>query len=277
MLKFVKNCYQLIRYICSSFMQIEFSKYQGTGNDFILIDNRNGQYDNLSQSDMQFYCDRRFGIGADGLILIQLCSDAVFEMVYFNADGSQSFCGNGARCAVHFAGSLGMDTRSVQFKAIDGFHHAAQCGDEVRIHMQDVHEIFADGEAFVLNTGSPHYVSLQADHSKETVLAFGKSIRYSEKYEKEGINVNLLELTEEGIRVATYERGVEDETLSCGTGVTACALVYSRLVKTDSNRVKVETKGGNLMVTWEMNGHGFHHVFLIGPATFVYHGKIERC
>lgn len=258
-------------------MQIEFSKYQGTGNDFILIDNRQGQCDNLSQSDIQFYCDRRFGIGADGLILIQLSVDSAFEMVYFNADGSQSFCGNGARCAVHFAGSLGIDTRSVQFKAIDGFHHAAQCGDEVKIHMQDVHEIKNDGQDFVLNTGSPHYVTMNSDHSAETVVALGKSIRYSEKYSQDGINVNLLSVEHDGIRVATYERGVEDETLSCGTGVTACALVYAMKSETLSQRVKVRTKGGNLEVAWEKNAHGFQHIFLIGPATFVYQGKIERC
>jgi diaminopimelate epimerase len=258
-------------------MQIEFSKYQGTGNDFILIDNRHGQCDNLSQSDIQFYCDRRFGIGADGLILIQLCSDAAFEMVYFNADGSQSFCGNGARCAVHFAGSLGIDTRSVQFKAIDGFHHAAQCGDEVKIHMQDVHEIVKDGQDFVLNTGSPHYVNFNSDHSTETVVDFGKSIRYSEKYRSEGINVNLLSVENDVIRVATYERGVEDETLSCGTGVTACALVYALESQTMNHRVKVRTKGGNLEVFWERTQHGFDQIYLVGPATFVFQGKIERC
>ena len=258
-------------------MQIEFSKYQGTGNDFILIDNRQGQCDNLSQSDIQCYCDRRFGIGADGLILIQLCSESAFEMVYFNADGSQSFCGNGARCAVHFAGSLGIDTRSVQFKAIDGFHHAAQCGDEVKIHMQDVHEISNVNNDFILNTGSPHYVSLNADHSTENVVGLGKSIRYSERFKQEGINVNLLSVEDEGIRVATYERGVEGETLSCGTGVTACALVYAKLFPDNGRYVKVFTKGGKLEVFWERNQHGFEQIFLVGPATFVFHGKIDRC
>ncbi len=258
-------------------MQIEFSKYQGTGNDFILIDNRQGQCDNLSQTDIQFYCDRRFGIGADGLILIQSCSEAAFEMVYYNADGSQSFCGNGARCAVHFAHSLGIDTRSVQFKAIDGFHNAAQCGEEVRIHMQDVHKIHADGNDFVLDTGSPHYVSLRDDHSYESVVSFGKSIRYSEKYTEKGINVNLMSIRKDGIQVATYERGVEDETLSCGTGVTACALVYAKHTKNESKHVKVFTKGGELTVAWESHFEGYQSVFLIGPATLVYQGKIERC
>jgi len=143
--------------------------------------------------------------------------------------------------------------------------------------MQDVHEIKMDGQDFVLKTGSPHNVTLNSDHAAETVVALGKSIRYSEKYNQNGINVNLISVEDDGIRVATYERGVEGETLSCGTGVTACALVYAMKSETISQRVKVYTKGGNLEVAWEKNTHGFQHIFLIGPATFVYQGKIERC
>lgn len=258
-------------------MEIEFCKYQGTGNDFILIDNRQGQCDNLSQSDIQFYCDRRFGIGADGLILIQLCSDASFEMFYFNADGSQSFCGNGARCTVHFASTLGIDTRQVIFKAIDGMHQASQCGDEVRIHMQDVESVTRDGEDFVLQTGSPHYVRISEDHSSENVIQTGKSIRYNPVYQQNGINVNLLSMEEIGIRVATYERGVENETLSCGTGVTACALVYALISETTQQHVKVQTKGGQLEVFWNKTETGFQDIFLVGPATFVFQGSIKRC
>jgi diaminopimelate epimerase len=258
-------------------MEIEFCKYQGTGNDFILIDNRQGQCDNLSQSDIQFYCDRRFGIGADGLILIQLCSDASFEMLYYNADGSQSFCGNGARCTVHFASTLGIDTRQVIFKAIDGMHQASQCGDEVRIHMHDVASVTRDGEDFVLHTGSPHYVRISGDHSSENVIQIGKSIRYNPIYQQEGINVNLLAMEENGIRVATYERGVENETLSCGTGVTACALVYALISDTTKQHVKVQTKGGQLEVFWNKNETGFQDIFLVGPATFVFQGSIKRC
>ncbi len=258
-------------------MEIEFSKYQGTGNDFILIDNRQGQCDNLSQSDIQFYCDRRFGIGADGLILIQLCSDASFEMVYFNADGSQSFCGNGARCAVHFASTLGIDTRQVIFKAIDGMHSASQCGEEVRIHMQDVASVTRDGEAYVLHTGSPHYVTISDNHSSENVIQTGKSIRYNAVYQHDGINVNLLSIQENSISVATYERGVEDETLSCGTGVTACALVYALICDTTKQHVKVQTKGGQLEVFWKKTETGFQDIFLVGPATFVFQGNIKQC
>lgn len=258
-------------------MQIEFSKYQGTGNDFILVDNRSGQCDNLSQSDIQFFCYRRFGIGADGLILVQHCPDASFEMVYFNADGSQSFCGNGARCTVHFASTLGIDTRNVIFKAIDGLHQASQCGDEVRIHMQDVKSVNRVGEDFVVHTGSPHYVRISNDHSKENVVQTGKAIRYNETFQLEGINVNLLAIHEKGIEVATYERGVEDETLSCGTGVTACALVYATLSNASINHVEVQTKGGKLEVFWKKTETGFQDIFLVGPATFVFKGKIERC
>lgn len=258
-------------------MEIEFCKYQGTGNDFILIDNRQGQCDNLSQSDIQFYCDRRFGIGADGLILIQSCSDASFEMLYFNADGSQSFCGNGARCTVHFASTLGIDTRQVIFKAIDGMHQASQCGDEVRIHMQDVESVTRDEEDFVLQTGSPHYVRIAEDHSSENVIQTGKSIRYNPTYRQNGINVNLLSLEENGIRVATYERGVENETLSCGSGVTACALVYALISDTTKQHVKVQTKGGQLEVFWNKTETGFKDIYLVGPATFVFQGSVKRC
>jgi diaminopimelate epimerase len=258
-------------------MQIEFSKYQGTGNDFILVDNRSGECDNLSQSDIQFYCDRRFGIGADGLILVQHCTEAAFEMVYYNADGSQSFCGNGARCTVHFASTLGIDTRNVIFKAIDGLHQASQCGDEVRIHMQDVSGISRDGADFVLHTGSPHYVRISEDHSTSNVLQTGKSIRYNDTYRHDGINVNLLSIENEGISVATYERGVEDETLSCGTGVTACALVYALLTEETTQHVNVQTKGGQLQVYWKKTDGGFQDIFLVGPASFVFNGKIERC
>ena len=277
MLNFVKKSIGINRYFCSSFMEIKFSKYQGTGNDFILIDNRQGQCDNLSQSDIQFYCDRRFGIGADGLILIQLCTDASFDMVYYNSDGSQSFCGNGARCAVHFASTLGIDTRQVIFKAIDGLHQASQCGDEVRINMQEVVSVKRDGEDFVLHTGSPHYVKISEDHSSENVIKTGKNIRYNAVYQHDGINVNLLSLQENGISVATYERGVENETLSCGTGVTACALVYALISKTSNNHVNVHTKGGQLEVFWKKTETGFQDIFLVGPATFVFKGRVERC
>ena len=143
--------------------------------------------------------------------------------------------------------------------------------------MQDVHEIIKDGSDFILNTGSPHYVSMNSDHSVETVVAFGKSIRYSEKYSQDGINVNLLAIENDGIRVATYERGVEDETLSCGTGVTACALVYAKNFPESGRHVKVKTKGGHLEVFWERSQQGFEQIYLVGPAAFVYQGKIERC
>jgi diaminopimelate epimerase len=143
--------------------------------------------------------------------------------------------------------------------------------------MQDVHEIIKDGSDFILNTGSPHYVTMNSDHSTETVVDLGKSIRYSEKFIQDGINVNLLSVENDGIRVATYERGVEDETLSCGTGVTACALVYAKNFPDAGSHVRVSTKGGKLEVFWERSQHGFEQIYLVGPATFVYKGKIERC
>lgn len=258
-------------------MTLHFTKYQGTGNDFIMLDNSKGLHDNLSISAIQLLCHRKFGIGADGLILIQQHPTLDFEMVYYNADGSQSFCGNGARCAVAFAGKLGMlKGPQTRFLAIDGPHEAWLCQDEVRLKMSDVEPIQSLKDAFVVHTGSPHYILLDDNHSHEHVLEIGRSIRYNELFRLEGINVNLMVFQEQGIQVATYERGVEDETLSCGTGVTAAALVYAALKQIQIGKVQIQTKGGPLMVEWQMQAdQSFTDVYLTGPATHVYNGIYE--
>ncbi|MFM8595809.1 MAG: diaminopimelate epimerase [Flavobacteriales bacterium] len=258
-------------------MKLSFSKYQGAGNDFIMLDNFDGNYDNLSISDIQQACDRKFGIGADGLILLQRHPELEFEVRYYNADGTQSFCGNGARCAVAFAGKLGLlKAPQTRFLAIDGIHEAWLCETEIKIKMADVHAVEQNAAAFILNTGSPHYVILDEDHSSEHVTTKGQQIRYSDTYKEQGINVNLLKHTETGIQVATYERGVEAETLSCGTGVTAAALVYAQLQKIKQGQVKVLTKGGELAVQWQANPDGsFSEIYLIGPAQFVFSGIYE--
>ena len=258
-------------------MTVAFSKYQGTGNDFIMLDNTAGAYDILSISHIQRLCARKFGIGADGLILIQKHPDYNFEMRYYNADGSQSFCGNGARCAVAYAASLGLlPSAQANFLAIDGPHEAWLCQDEVKLKMSDVAPVKSLDNAFVVQTGSPHYVLLDDNHSHEHVVKIGKSIRYSAAYNKEGINVNLLEILQNKIRVATYERGVEDETLSCGTGVTAAALIYAHLGAIPAGKVQIETKGGELMVEWTGKpDHSYTAVYLSGPAQHVYNGIYE--
>lgn len=258
-------------------MKLSFSKYQGAGNDFIMLDNFDGHYDNLSITDIQQACNRKFGIGADGLILLQQHVSSDFEVVYYNADGSQSFCGNGARCAVAFARSIDrLPAPRTTFMAIDGLHEAWLCQDEVKLKMSDVGTIqILDGD-FELHTGSPHYVILDEDQRAAHVEQVGRSIRYNDTYKDDGINVNLMKYTDTGIQVATYERGVEAETLSCGTGVTAAALVYAQLQKIKQGQVKVLTKGGNLAVQWQANPDGsFSEIYLIGPAQFVFNGTYE--
>lgn len=258
-------------------MKIHFSKYQGTGNDFVMLDNLSGNYNNLSIEQIQAICDRRFGIGADGLIKINASENFAFEMDYYNADGSKSFCGNGARCAVEFATTLGIKTESVNFEAIDGEHFATRSHQEIRVKMKDVSFIESDGDAFVVQTGSPHYVQFQSTRAIKDIVEFGKNIRYSEKYKLEGINVNLVQvLADDSIAIETYERGVEDETLSCGTGATACALVLDYLANKELSRVNVQVKGGDLAVEFKRVGLGqYEEIFLIGPAKFVFSGMID--
>jgi diaminopimelate epimerase len=258
-------------------MTLQFSKYQGTGNDFIMLDNTSGIYDNLSITDIQHLCDRKFGIGADGLISIGLRQDVDFEMVYYNADGTQSFCGNGARCAVAFAAKLNLlPSYHTTFLAIDGPHQAWICQDEVKLKMADVPPILVLENAYEVQTGSPHFILEDTNHHTSHVVEVGRHIRYNDTYQKEGINVNLMAIHDNHIQVATYERGVEDETLSCGTGVTAAALVFAQLQEISSGKVQVQTKGGDLMVEWQQqNDLSFSKVFLTGPTKHVYNGTYE--
>ena len=258
-------------------MQLKFSKYQGTGNDFILIDNLSGKFDSISSAEIQVLCDRRFGIGADGLIKINHSETNSFYLDYSNSDGSKSFCGNGARCAVAFAETLGIDISDVTFDAIDGPHWASKTKDQIRIQMGDVLQIQANKNEFELNTGSPHYVKLSEDISSDTILNFGKSIRFSSKYQEKGITVNLLKgITPTSIEIATYERGVENETLSCGTGATACALVWDKIQNANVNFVEIKVKGGILKVEFTRNkSEGYNNIYLSGPANFIYSGEIN--
>jgi len=259
-------------------MKIEFHKYQGTGNDFILLDNLEGQYASLTLPHIQFLCDRKFGIGADGLIKINANANSDFEVEYFNSDGSKSFCGNGARCAVAFAETLGFAVSETRFLAIDGLHTARKTGDLIALNMADVKHVQSAENDFILHTGSPHYVKFVTDLSSENVYTTGREIRYSEQFLKDGINVNLVEIQSDGsLKIATYERGVENETLSCGTGATACALVSSLMHNnTGSNRIKVAVKGGELQVNFTNKENAeFSEIQLIGPAVFVFNGEIN--
>ena len=252
-------------------MEICFHKYQGTGNDFIMIDDREGDFPAGTEF-IAALCNRRFGIGADGLILIQKASGYDFRMVYLNSDGREStFCGNGGRCAAAFARQLGMIAGEAHFVARDGEHYASLSGDMVRLKMTDAKLPVNEKGGFVLFTGSPHFVSLCRDAASVNVSAEGRSIRMS--FGEEGINVNFMELRPGYICIRTYERGVEDETLSCGTGVTASALVAAGMGY--PSPVTVESRGGHLQVEFDRQADGFTGVYLNGPAVHVFSGNIS--
>lgn len=260
-------------------MQLNFYKYQGTGNDFVILDNRQGEFSNLTTKQVNFLCDRRFGIGADGLMLLNNKPGYDFEMKYYNADGRESsMCGNGGRCLVKFAYHLGIHKNTYLFSAIDGDHEAEiDLDGTVSLKMRDVYEIKSvNGGDFELNTGSPHYIKLVNHLDKLDVFSLGKMIRNNTKYSKEGINVNFVEqINDDEISVRTYERGVEDETLSCGTGVTAAALACYHN-ENGYNDVTVHTRGGKLNVEYDrIDENEYKNIWLSGPAEKVYEGEIE--
>lgn len=256
-------------------MQLHFDKYQGTGNDFVLIDNRDGKI-SLSAPQIAFLCDRRFGIGADGLMLLENADGYDFRMVYYNADGNEStMCGNGGRCLVAYAKKLGVIDNSTSFIAIDGPHTATVNADStISLQMQNVQEII-HGEGYIqLNTGSPHYVTFVNDVNATDVFTAGRSIRNSERYQPKGINVNFVQRLADGIHVRTYERGVEDETYSCGTGVTAAAIASAN-EESGHFSTRIKTPGGNLHVSFDKTDAGHMvNVILSGPAMHVYSGDI---
>ena len=259
-------------------MQIDFYKYQGTGNDFILLDNRDQRYQGLSTEQIRLLCDRRFGIGADGLMTLNTLEGYDFEMKYYNADGREgSMCGNGGRCIVKFASHLGIVQSVYRFLATDGPHEAEIDNDgTVSLKMIDVTEVKKSGADFILNTGSPHYIKMVPRVADWDVVKKGREIRYSREFEKEGINVNFVEHLEEEdkISVRTYERGVENETYSCGTGVTAAAIVCYHNEK-GFNEVEVITPGGKLSVEFDKTGEThFENIWLCGPAEKVFEGRV---
>lgn len=256
-------------------MQITFHKYQGTGNDFVMIDDRKELFPTDNAQVIGYLCDRKMGVGADGVILIQNHPTLDFRMIYYNPDGSKSLCGNGSRCAIAFAQALGIIQDKTIFETTDGIHDAFIEGDIFHFHLHDVEKIddITDSEAFI-NTGSPHHVQFVDDVNEVDIIPQGSSIRYSEKYAPAGTNVNFVELVSDAIKVRTYERGVEGETLSCGTGVTACAIAAS--FKNYDSPVQVETKGGNLTVSFTKTDSGkYENIYLAGPAKKVFEGTIE--
>lgn len=263
-------------------MIFSFTKYQGTGNDFVMLDNLSGEYDGLTETQIQQICDRRFGVGADGLIKINAKEGYDFEVDYYNSDASKSFCGNGARCAVNFAHELGITKEEVCFWAIDGEHSAIKENGIVRLKMNPVQEIALDTDFsasdFVLNTGSPHFIRFteNINIAYSEFIHQTKEIRYSDKYKDEGINVNFIQLENDcKAKIRTYERGVEDETLSCGTGVTAAAIVMCKKAALFGQQTfKLEVLGGNLSVSMNRISESvFEDIYLIGPGKRVFKGE----
>lgn len=260
-------------------MLVHFNKYQGAGNDFVLVDNRNAHLA-LSESQIKKICDRRFGIGADGLMLLDNHSSLDFQMKYYNSDGREStMCGNGGRCITAFAKRLGIVEENAHFQAIDAVHESFidPASGIVRLKMNDVHEVEAGAGYFYLNTGSPHFVTFVQDVKNMDVFSEGRKIRYNQRFKAEGTNVNFVEnISDAHIFVRTYERGVEDETYSCGTGVTASAISTALKSKSGRNSYDISTLGGELKVSFEkVSDQEFKNIWLEGPATFVFEGNIE--
>jgi diaminopimelate epimerase len=258
-------------------MQLKFYKYQGTGNDFVIVDNFQGNV-NLSNRQIAHICDRKFGIGADGLMLLEKSNKYDFEMKYYNADGNLgSMCGNGGRCIVKFAYDINLIDEHAMFLAVDGVHEARIDKEGiVSLEMNDVDALIKiDNSTCELNTGSPHYVSFVNDVSALDVFKSGREIRYNDAYSKDGINVNFVAIDGEHLKIRTYERGVENETLSCGTGVTAAAIAAFNLGLIKSKLVTVKAMGGNLTVAFESNENKFTNVVLSGPANKAFEGTIE--
>jgi diaminopimelate epimerase len=260
-------------------MELNFHKYVGTGNDFVMVADPVAQWEyRLDRRLIARICDRHFGVGADGLILLQRTAGYDFRMVYYNADGGEStFCGNGSRCLVAFARQLGWIGEEAWFVASDGDHEARILGEGlVAVHMRSVREVRDHQGDLVLDSGSPHLVRTVPDAASADLLPLARAIRYAPPFAGEGINVNVMEPGADGLFVRTYERGVEGETLSCGTGVTASAIAWAhRQGLTGRHEIAVRTPGGNLSVSLEAGAYGYREVWLSGPALEVFRGSLD--
>ena len=260
-------------------MKINFEKYHGAGNDFLILDNRSKKYSSLTKIQITFLCNRHKGIGADGLILINSDEFSDFQMQYFNSDGKESsLCGNGARCAVAFTHAKKIISHSTTFFAVDGLHTATYNSPlEVQLEMKDVNELSKTDNGLLINTGSPHYIRLVDDIQTIDVEKEGASIRYSNSFLPNGINVNFVEKVDsKHFKIRTYERGVDGETLACGTGAVAVALGMHYLKESEgAKELVILAKGGDLKISFEVTEDKYHQIFLKGPATYVFSGKVE--
>jgi diaminopimelate epimerase len=260
-------------------MKIEFAKYHGAGNDFIVLNDLKDNFKFLNTEIINKLCDRHFGIGANGLIRIQNSDVSDFKMIYYNSDGKEgSMCGNGSRCAVVFANNIGVSFKSKSFTAYDGLHAFQYYSDKlVKVGMNDVSSITKIGNDYLINTGSPHLVIISSDIDQKNIKDLGAKIRYSETYKVEGVNVNFIEIKNDVVFIRTYERGVEDETLACGTGCTAAAIISS-ILKNDfafNQSVNIKALGGLLKVDFTAEGKNIYkNIFLEGPVEKVFEGSI---
>lgn len=258
-------------------MIANFWKYHGAGNDFVILDNRDGAYNGLSILQLRFLCHRHFGIGGDGVMMLQDHSGADFEMRYFNANGREgSMCGNGGRCIAAFAKRMGLIEDKTRFMAVDGIHEAKLLTDSwVELKMNDVSQIERGYDFAVLDTGSPHYVKYTDGLDDLDVVKEGRSVRYNDRFKKKGINVNFIQYGADALHIRTYERGVEDETLACGTGITAAAIVAAGNQNTAYN-IPVKANGGQLEVRYDKkDDQHYENIWLCGPAVFSFEGKIR--
>lgn len=258
-------------------MIISFVKYQGTGNDFVVIDNRDSSFPIKDHALIAQICQRNYGIGADGFIAIESDTTSDFFMRYFNANGHEgSLCGNGSRCAIHYANSLGLTQKHVVFCAADGLHQAKFVGEEIALSLHDVsHWEIRDKDLFI-DTGSPHHITFVDDVAAVNVATSGAAIAHGAPYHADGTNVNFVEvIAADGLYVRTFERGVEAETLSCGTGVTAAAIGGHLSKRINAEKINVQTKGGVLTVSFSATSDKYESVVLQGPAIPVFSGKWE--
>ena len=258
--------------------KLQFAKYHGAGNDFVVVDDWDGRWAlDLDSARVRAICHRHFGVGADGMMLMQADEEVDYKMVYFNADGHLStLCGNGSRCLAHFAFERGRIGRVGAFRAVDGVHRLSlQSDSAIELEMRPVVEMSRDGDDWVLDTGSPHLVRFVKNVREIAVDNLGRKIRQAPHYNKEGINVNFAEIYRDGLFVRTYERGVENETLSCGTGVTAAALSYAAMENLDAGTIPLYTRGGKLWVRFAKKDTAFEDVWLIGPAQRVFDGELQ--
>lgn len=257
-------------------MNMTFYKYHGTGNDFIIIDNRSHLFPKKNCALIASLCDRHFGIGADGLILLENDAHSDFKMIYFNSDGNEStMCGNGGRCIVAFAKKLELFTKKTHFSAIDGMHHAEEQDSIISLQMINVNDVKIDKNYIFLDTGSPHHVEMVTNLKEYPVVKKARAIQEN-IYKKEGCNINFVEqMNQDSFKVRTYERGVEGETLACGTGVTAVALAMHATNKTSNKIVKLSTLGGDLEVCFDEHKGAYSNIILSGPATYVFQGIIK--